>query len=83
MRGGDPGSRCHTLTFGNMNNPPLAERRVFWICALVGAVGSLLAIGFLELFVDYNRDVSVWLPLFMSPLITLETLSLLLLSRYP
>jgi hypothetical protein len=49
----------------------------------LGAVGSLLAIGFLELFVDYNRDVSIWLPLLLAPLITLETLSLLLLSRYP
>jgi hypothetical protein len=66
-----------------MTTPPLADRRVFWICALMGTAGSLLAIGFLEVFVDYNRDVNVWLPVFLAPLITLETISLLLLSRYP
>ena len=66
-----------------MTNPPLANRKVFWICALASVVGSLLATGFLELFVDYKREVNVWLPLLIAPLITVETLSLLLLGRHP
>jgi len=49
----------------------------------MAAVGSLLAIAFLELFVDYNRGANLWLPLVVAPLITIETLALLLLSRYP
>ena len=81
----EPGTRpnrCPILN-DNMSNPPLTDRRLFWFCALVGTIGSLLAIGLLEVFVDYSRDVNLWLPLVVAPLITVEILALSLLSRYP